>query len=128
MCWILFICKEPTSFIEIINQSGSPKKNMLIWNSETTQNLNIYLHNYQTETAILLATKHEKTIMAGSYLNFLKIFPSFRTFGSQYYKNESIHLNSWKHRSYLLIFSRELELFGGTIQKMHQNSKKWCLL
>ena len=26
MCWILFICKGPTSFIESINQSGSPSK------------------------------------------------------------------------------------------------------
>ena len=39
-------------------------------NSETTQNLNIYLHNYQTERTIFLATKHEKTIMACNYLNF----------------------------------------------------------
>ena len=29
--------------------------------SETTQNLNIYLHKYQTETAIFLAAKHKKT-------------------------------------------------------------------
>ena len=105
------------------------KEHLLIWNSEITQNLNIYLYNYQTETAIFLATKHEKTIMACSYLNFLKIFPSFRTFSQQYYKNESIHLNSWKHRSYLLIFSLELEIFGVSIQKMHQNSiKSWLLL
>ena len=27
--------------------------------------------------------------------NFLKIFPSFWTFGQQYYKTESIYLNSW---------------------------------
>ena len=46
------------------------KEHLLIWKSETTQNLNIYLQNYQTETAIFLATKHEKTIMACSYLNF----------------------------------------------------------
>ena len=46
------------------------KEHLLIWKSETTQNLNIYLYNYQTETAIFLATKHEKTIMAYSYLNF----------------------------------------------------------
>ena len=32
------------------------------------KNLNIYLH--QTEAAIFQATKHEKTIMACSYLNF----------------------------------------------------------
>ena len=104
------------------------KEHLLIWNSGTTQNLNIYLYNYQKETAILLATKYEKTITACSYLNFLKIFPSFRIFGLQCYKNESIHLNSWKHRSYLLIFSLEPEIFGVAIQKMHQNSKTWWLL
>ena len=38
------------------------KEHLLIWNSETTQNLNIYLRNYQTETAIFLATKHEKQL------------------------------------------------------------------
>ena len=85
-------------------------------------------YNYQTETAIFLAKKHAKTIMACSYLNFLKIFPSFRTFDPKYYKNESTYLNSWKHRSYLLIFSVKLEIFGVAIQKMHQNSKKWWLL
>ena len=72
--WVLFICKRSTSFIEsIINQPGritQQKEHLLIGNSETTQNLNIYLDNYQTETAIFLATKHEKTIMACSYLNF----------------------------------------------------------
>ena len=61
------------------------KEHLLIWNSETAQNLNIYLHNYQTETAIFLATKHGKTIMACNYLNF-------------------------------------------SIQKIHQNSKKWWLV
>ena len=49
------------------------KEHLLIWNSETTQNLNIYLYNYQTETASFLAAKHEKTIMACSYLDFLNI-------------------------------------------------------
>ena len=85
MCWILFICKGLTSFIESINQSGSRKKNICWYGTQTTQNLNIYLYNYQTETAIFLATKHEKTIMACSYLNF-------------------------------------------SMQKIHQNSKKWWLL
>ena len=61
------------------------KEHLLTWNSATTQNLNIYLHNYQTEIVIFLATKHEKTIMACSYLNF-------------------------------------------SVQKIHQNSKKWWLL
>ena len=36
------------------------KEHLLICNSETTQNLNIYLHNYQTKTAIFIATKHEQ--------------------------------------------------------------------
>ena len=56
---------KPASTVKI-----TQKEQLLIWNSETTQNLNIYLYNYQTETAIFLATKHEKTIMASSYLNF----------------------------------------------------------
>ena len=34
------------------------KEHLLIWNSETNQSLNIYLHDYQTETAIFLGTKH----------------------------------------------------------------------
>ena len=33
----------------------------------------------------------------------------------------------WKHRSYLLIFRLELEIFDVAIQKIHQNSKKWWL-
>ena len=85
---------------------------MELKNYSKPKQLNIYLYNYQTETAIFLATKHEKTIMTCSQLNFLKLFPSFQTFGTQYYKNESIHLNSWKHRSYLLILLSELELLS----------------
>ena len=46
------------------------KEHLLIQNPETTQNLNIYLPNYQTETNIFLAEKHEKKIMACSCLNF----------------------------------------------------------
>ena len=34
------------------------QKEHLMWNSETTQSLNIYLYNYQTETAIFLGIKH----------------------------------------------------------------------
>ena len=87
-------------------------------------NLNIYLYNYQTETAIFLATKHEKTIMACScYLNFQKIFRSFRTFGQQYYKNGSIHLNSWKHRPYLLIFCLNLKYLGQQYRKCTKTAK-----
>ena len=99
MCWILFIFKGPKSFIESINQSRSPKKNICWYGTQKlpNQNLNIYLYNYQREAAIFIATKHKKAIMACSYLNFLKIFPSFWTIGQQYYKNESIHLDSWHH-------------------------------
>ena len=69
MCWILFICKGSTSYIESINQSRSPKKNTCWYGTQKLpKNLNIYLH--QTEAAIFLATKHENTIMACSYLNF----------------------------------------------------------
>ena len=57
------------------------KKNLLIWNSETTQNLNIYLHNYETETAIFLATKHEKAVMACNYLNFSKYIKTAKNGG-----------------------------------------------
>ena len=45
-------------------------KHLLIWNSETIQNLNVYLHNYQTETAIYIAEKHEKTIFP--YRKYIK--------------------------------------------------------
>ena len=68
MSWVLspFHLQKVNKLYQKYNQSGSPskqKEHLLIWNSETTQNLNIYLHNYQTKTAIFLATKHEKTIM-----------------------------------------------------------------
>ena len=64
--------------------------------------------------------------MACSYLSFYKYFLHFELLGHQYYKNESIHLNSWdhsyksrnrkivrKHRWYLLIFLLELNLTLG---------------
>ena len=54
-----------------INQSGSTKKNICWYRTQKLpKNINIYLRNYQTETAIFLASKHEKTVMACSYLNF----------------------------------------------------------
>ena len=71
MCWILFICKGSTTYIEIINQSGSPKKKICWYGTQKlSKNLNIYLRNCQTEAGIFLATKHEKETMACSYLNF----------------------------------------------------------
>ena len=144
MCQILFICKGPTSFrkykpVNIKLVKITQKEHLLIWNSETTQNLNIYLYNYQTETAIFLATKHEKIIMACSYLVFYKYFLHFEFLASNTIKNESIHLNSWHHshkkqknsletQVVLLIFSLELEISGVAVQRIHQNSKKWQLL
>ena len=50
------------------------KEHLLIWNSETTQNLNIYLHNYQTQTVIFLAIKHEKNNWYG-----MQLFKFFHT-------------------------------------------------
>ena len=140
-----FHLQGPQQAFESINQSiytmsGSPKKNISWYGTQKplNQNLKIYLYIYQKETAIFLATKHEKTVMACSYLIFLKIFPSFWTCGLQCYKKESIHLNLWpgtivirnrkiiwKHRSFLLIFWLELKLFGVAVQTIHQNSKKW---
>ena len=57
------------------------KEHLLAWNSEITENLNIYLYNYQREIAIFIATKHEKTIMECSYLNFYKYLLYFELFG-----------------------------------------------
>ena len=51
--------------------SGSPKKNICWYGTQKLpKNLNLYLRNYQTETAIFPGTKHEKTIMACSCLIF----------------------------------------------------------
>ena len=47
-------------------------------------NSNTYLYNYQTETAIFIATKHEK-----SYLNFCKYFFHFELLASNIIKNET---------------------------------------
>ena len=52
------------------------------------QNFNIYLYNYQSETAIFLATKHEKTIMAYSYLVFYKYFLHFKLLPSNTVKKK----------------------------------------
>ena len=61
MCCSLFVCKGSTSYIESINQSVSLKKNIYWYGTQKLPKiLNIYLRNYQTETAISVATKHEK--------------------------------------------------------------------
>ena len=63
-----YLCQQ----LGTVRIRGHPKRTSAhIWNSETTQNLKIYLYNYQKQkTAIFLATRHEKTIMACSYLIF----------------------------------------------------------
>ena len=79
MCWILFICKGPASFIESINQSGSPKKNICWY-------------------GIQKLPKNSYKAWKNNYgMQLFKIFPSFWIFGQQYYKNESIHLDSLHH-------------------------------
>ena len=143
MCQIPFICKGPTRFRKYEPPVNTVKitqeEHLLIWNSESTQNLNNDLYNYQTETAIFLATNHEKTIMACSYLIFYKYFLHFELLASNTIKNESIHLNSWHHshkkqknsletQVLQLIFSLELKIYGVAVQRIHQNSKKWQLL
>ena len=96
------------------------KEHLLIWNSETSQNLNIYVYNYQTETAICPSTNNEKTIMTCSCFNFL-YFLHFELLASNTIKNESICLNSWHHSHkkqkmetgvILLIFCVNLKYLG----------------
>ena len=107
------------------------KEHLLIWNSDITQNLKIYLYDCRIERAIFLAAKHEKTIMGGSYLVFYKYFLHFENLASNTIKDESINLNSWHHshkkqknsletQVVLLIFLLELEIHGVTVQKIHQ--------
>ena len=105
--------------------------------SKTTKNLNIYLYNYQTNTAIFLAKKHEKTIMTCNYLSFCKYFLHFELLA--YYKRWKylfIYLNFWYHshkkqkesletQVALLIFFYELEISGVAVLRVHQNCKKW---
>ena len=45
------------------DKAVSPKRNICWYRTQKLpKNLNIYLRNYQTETAIFLATKHEKQL------------------------------------------------------------------
>ena len=149
ICVRSFSFARPTSFrkykpVSDIQQSGSPKRTSADMELRNYPKLNIYLYNYQTETAIFLVGKKnksmKKTTMVRSYLNFLKIFPSFWTFGQQYYKNESIHLNSWRHSHKKQKYGLEtqvvfVDIVSWTwiiwsfccfdVQKIHQNSKKW---
>ena len=79
------------------------KEHLLIWNSETTQNLNIYLHNYQTQTAIFLATKHEKNNWYGSsYLNFSmqKIHQNSKQWWLAFVRNYLVKMTLFKVQSF----------------------------
>ena len=60
----------------------------MISNSVTTQNCNIYFYNYQTETAIFIATKHEKQLWQ-LHLSFHKYFLYFELLASNTIKNET---------------------------------------
>ena len=58
--------------------------------------------------------------MVCSYLNFYKYFHHFELLGQQYYKYESIHLNSWHHNhkkqkdslETQVVFSLNLKYYG----------------
>ena len=67
---ICFLCKRPTSFIESINQwalysshgQDHPKRTSADMELRNYPKYNIYLYNYQADTAIFLAAKHEKQL------------------------------------------------------------------
>ena len=81
----------------------------------------------------------KKTIITCSYLNFYQYFFHFELLGQQYYKNKSIHLNSWHHshkkqkvsletQVVVVDISLKLEIYGSigvAVQRIHQNSEKW---
>ena len=68
-----------------------------------------------------------------SFIIIFLIFRSFWTFGLQYCKNESIHLNSWNHShkkqkdglETQVVFVDILNYFGVIVQRKHQNSEQW---
>ena len=97
MYWILFICKGSASFIKSINQSGSPKKNICWYGTQKypkSKHLSSQLPNRNSYFSSYKAWKNNHGMQL--FIFFL-IFPAFWTFSQQYYKNESIHLNSWHH-------------------------------
>ena len=74
MCSILFICKGPTSFIESINQSGSPKKNICWYGTQKLPKT----YNYQTETAIFQLQSMKKQLWHAVIYIFFKYFLHFK--------------------------------------------------
>ena len=143
ICVRSFSCAKGQQAFERINQSliysqdHSKITSADIGTQKLPKTLTFFIfYNYQTEAAIFLVTKHEKAIMACSYLKFYKYFLHFELLASNTIKNESIHLNSWHHshkkqkniletKVVLLIFSLELEISRVAVQRIHQNSEKW---
>ena len=128
-CWILFICKGPTSF----NWKYKPvritqKEHLLIWNSETAQN---YLYSYQTETAIFSSYKAWKSNYGIQLFKSLKNISFISNFWPAI-------LLKWKYSSKFMeaqvvfvdifAWTWTVEIVGVAVQKIHQNSKKWWLL
>ena len=143
MCQILFICKGPTSFRKYkpvnmriyVTVKITQKERLLIWNSDITQNLKIYLYDCRIERAIFLAAKHEKTIMGCSYLVFYKYFLHFENLASNTIKDESINLNSWHHshkkqknsletQVVNFIILLELQMSGVAIQRIYTSEEE----
>ena len=66
------------SFVESITSQDHPAKgtsaDMELRNYPKPKH---YLHNYQTDTAIFLATKHKKTIMACSLFKFFQLYRKY---------------------------------------------------
>ena len=73
--------------------------------------------------------------MTCSYFNFFQFFLHFKLLGQQYYKNESIHLNSWHHSHkkqkdspetqfvFVDIFVWTWNIWGGLIENTSKQQK-----
>ena len=68
MCWVLLF-----HLSKVTSQDHPAKRTSADMELRNYPKPNIYLHNYQTEKAIFLATKHKKTIVTCSY--YIQIFP-----------------------------------------------------
>ena len=123
MCWILFIFKGSTSYIESINQqSGSSKKNICRYGTQKLpKNINIYLCNYRTVT--FLATKHEKTIMACSYLNFFHTENTPKTANMvDFLRDCFVKMTFWGYLSQFLLFWIWSQCFWGSSEDQHTDT------
>ena len=102
MCWILVIWKRPTSFIESINQwavkERTSKKNICWYGTQKLPKIKTFMFITAKQIQLFFWLQSmKKQLWLAVILIFFEIFPSFWAFGQQYYKNESIHLNSWHH-------------------------------